>query len=214
MMVLSLTGCSGNTPADEGSAVSAASIKDESQLEKELKDQGWKVKNTDQTSLDLWNFETPYNILLAQDKESNLLFVSFFDNDAAAKKAFEALVPSEGVRDGFKVEDETEGDQSPAQSPNGMNYEQAVVVSDTEGVWVFRLYGSELSGYWSQTQQTELANSLLNSLEIGAPAPEKSSTDSNKNEQSDKDDDQDGTSQDEEEGQAADDAAQDEEDSI
>lgn len=128
----------------------------EPEMEEILTNSGWDIQSTSAASFHLWEQLDPTILLLAENKNSEVLIIGEFNSSEEAEKAYESAVP---LTDENVVASSTDG------------IRQALVpLGDDNGYWLFRQAGKCLMGGWipSTENQPEL-ESLFTSFQTNAP---------------------------------------------
>lgn len=145
------TGCSG-TPKPVQKVPEILSTED---IESSLKDKGWETQSTTASSFHLWEQLNPKSLLLAENRNNEVLIIGDFGSEEDAEKAFESLIPN--------GKDETEDQSSDT-------YSQALVsLPDQKTWWLFRQIGPHVFGA-SMTSEKDASSfdSIFTSFQKGS----------------------------------------------
>ncbi len=151
--MLCLEGCSNSGSKEEKTEVVLIS---EPEMEDILTNSGWDIQSTTAASFHLWEQLNPSILLLAENKNSEVLIIGEFETPDMAKKAYESAVPLT--------------DDSVIQTNENGHLQALVPLGDDQGYWLFRQAGRCLMGGWmADPASQEEFEILFDSFQTNAP---------------------------------------------
>ncbi|WP_289220247.1 hypothetical protein [Ileibacterium valens] len=158
--IIVLDGCSNR---DNDEAKTEVVLISEPEMENILTNSGWDIQSTSAASFHLWEQLDPTILLLAENKNSEVLIIGEFDSEEKAVMAYESSVPLT--------------DSNVIQSNEDGHLQALVPLGESDGYWLFRQTDKCVMGGWMQdTTSQEEFETLFTSFQTNAPVIEDETT--------------------------------------